>query len=94
MRFELIFPEITTQYPSPVRRWPPWIPILNYYLLVGKERLELSRLSAPAPKAGASTNSATFAADFAKRASIAETPLFRYVTGLYQAWNKWTLPCR
>ena len=37
-----------------------------------KERLELSRLSAPAPKAGASTNSATFAADIAKRVSIAE----------------------
>ena len=35
--------------------------------MVRKERLELSRLSAPAPKAGASTNSATFAADFAKR---------------------------
>src|SRR5215472_851709 len=41
--------------------------------LVRKERLELSRLSAPAPKAGASTNSATFAAGFAKQISIAQT---------------------
>ena len=32
--------------------------------MVRKERLEPSRLSAPAPKAGASTNSATFAAGF------------------------------
>src|SRR5207342_1720862 len=31
--------------------------------LVRKERLELSRLSAPEPKSGASTNSATFALD-------------------------------
>ena len=37
-----------------------------------KERLELSRLSAPAPKAGASTNSATFAVRIAKPESIAE----------------------
>ncbi len=29
--------------------------------VVRKERLELSRLSAPDPKSGASTNSATFA---------------------------------
>src|SRR5271169_2145188 len=41
--------------------------------LVRKERLELSRLSAPAPKAGASTNSATFALGFAKQISIAQT---------------------
>ena len=50
--------------------------------MVRKERLELSRLSAPAPKAGASTNSATFAADFAKRLSIAEKLISRYVAGL------------
>ena len=48
--------------------------------MVRKERLELSRLSAPAPKAGASTNSATFAADFAKQVSIAETPFPRHAT--------------
>src|ERR1700693_3094767 len=53
--------------------------------VVRKERLELPRLSAPAPKAGASTNSATFAADFAKRDSIAETPFTRYVTGPIEA---------
>ena len=43
------------------------------FALVRKERLELSRLSAPAPKAGASTNSATFAIGFAKQTSIAQT---------------------
>ena len=51
-------------------------------VLVRKERLELSRLSAPAPKAGASTNSATFAADIAKRVSIAEKRPRRHGAGL------------
>ncbi len=46
---------------------------LAHGALVRKERLELSRLSAPAPKAGASTNSATFAPGFAKQISIAQT---------------------
>ena len=42
-------------------------------LVVRKERLELSRLSAPAPKAGASTNSATFATGFAKQIIVAQS---------------------
>jgi squalene synthase HpnC len=50
---------------------------------VRKERLELSRLSAPAPKAGASTNSATFATDLAKHVIIAEKSLSYHVRALF-----------